>query len=158
EPGAYSYTDFALSPDGTHLAAARVDAKVAGGELGIWLLDLIRGGSTRFTFDLAPDSAPVWSPDGSKVAFVGSRAGGTGIYQKAANGAGKEQALVDSTCEEKIPNDWSRDGRFLLYTQRSSRSHADLYVLPLADNGMPSSTATPFANKEFSEEQGRFSP
>ena len=58
----------------------------------------------------------------------------------------------------KLPNDWSRDGRFLLYTQRSPRSHADLYVLPLADNGTPSSTATPFANTEFSEEQGRFSP
>jgi hypothetical protein len=29
---------------------------------------------------------------------------------------------------------------------------------PLADNGTPSSTATPFANTEFGEEQGRFSP
>ena len=45
EPGAYSYADLALSPDGTHLAAARVDAKVAGGEPGIWLLDLLRGGA-----------------------------------------------------------------------------------------------------------------
>ncbi len=158
EPGAYSYTDFALSPDGTHLAAARVDAKVAGGELGIWLLDLLRGGSTRFTFDLSPDSAPVWSPDGSRVAFAGWRAGGSGIYQKAANGAGKEQALVDATGEPKLPNDWSSDGRFLLYTQQNPRSHSDLYVLPLADNGTPSGTATPFANMEFSEEQGRFSP
>jgi Tol biopolymer transport system component len=147
-----------LSPDGTHLAAARTDAKVAGGELGIWILDLLRGGSTRFTFDLSPDSTPVWSPDGSRVAFVGSRAGGTGIYQKAANGAGKEQALVDATAEPKLPNDWSRDGRFLLYTQRSPRSHADLYVLPLADNGTPSGAATAFAKTEFSEEQGRFSP
>ena len=158
EPGEYSYTDFALSPDGTHLAAARVDAKVAGGELGIWLLDLLRGGSTRFTFDLSPDSAPVWSPDGSRVAFAGWRAGGSGIYQKAANGAGKEQALVDATGEPKLPNDWSSDGRFLLYTQQNPRSHSDLYVLPLADNGTPSGTATPFANMEFSEEQGRFSP
>jgi eukaryotic-like serine/threonine-protein kinase len=158
EPGSYSYTDLALSPDGTHLAAARVDAKLAGTEVGIWLLDLLRGGSTRFTFDLSPDSAPVWSPDGRRVAFAAGRAGGTGIYQKAANGAGKEQALVGATGEPKLPNDWSRDGRFLLYTQRNPRSHADLYVLPLADNGTPSNTATPFANTEFGEEQGRFSP
>jgi len=158
ETGAYSYGDLALSPDGTHLASARVDAKVAGSEMGIWLLDLLRGGSTRFTFDVAPDSAPIWSPDGSRVAFAAFRAGGTGIYQKAANGAGKEQVLVDATGETKFPNDWSRDGRFLLYTQRNPRSHADLYVLPLADNGTPSSAATPFANTEFGEEQGRFSP
>ena len=38
------------------------------------------------------------------------------------------------------------------------RTHADLWVLPLAGDGTPSGTATPFANTEFSEEQGRFSP
>ena len=41
EAEAYSYTDLALSPDGTRLAATRIDPK-AGGEGVIWLLDLIR--------------------------------------------------------------------------------------------------------------------
>jgi Tol biopolymer transport system component len=161
DTGTYSYTDLALSPDGTRLAAARIDPKVAGGEVGmwvIWLLDLIRGVSTRFTFDLAPDSAPVWSPDGTRVAFAAPRAGGNGIYQKATNGSGKEQELVRATGDLKLPDDWSHDGRFLLYTQRDPRTHANLWVLPLAGNGTPSGTATPFADTEFSEEQGRFSP
>jgi serine/threonine protein kinase len=156
EPEAYSYTDLALSPDGTRLAATRIDPK-AGGEGVIWLLDLIRGVSTRFTFDLAPDSAPVWSPDGTRVAFAASRAGGNGIYQKATNGSGKEEELVRATGDQ-LPDDWSRDGRFLLYTHMDPRTHADLWVLPLAGDGTPSGTATPFANTEFSEEQGRFSP
>lgn len=157
----YSYTDLALSPDGTRLAAARIDPRVAGGEVGIWviwLLDLIRGVSTRFTFDLAPDSAPVWSPDGTRVAFAAPRAGGNGIYQKATNGSGKEQELVRATGDPKLPDDWSHDGRFLLYTHVDPRTHADLWVLPLAGNGTPSGTGTPFVNTEFSEEQGRFSP
>jgi len=158
EPETYSYTDLALSPDGTRLAVARLDPKVAGGEVGIWLLDLIRGVTTRFTFDLPPDSAPVWSPDGTRVTFAAARAGGNGIYQKATNGSGKEQELVRATGDPKLPDDWSSDGRFLLYTQRDPRTHADLWVLPLAGNGTPSGAATPFANTEFSEEQGRFSP
>jgi eukaryotic-like serine/threonine-protein kinase len=157
QPGTYSYTDFALSPDGKRLAASKIDPR-AGGETGIWLLDLLRGVSTRFTFDQAPDSAPVWSPDGSRVAFAAYRAGGNGIYQKTTNGTGKEQGLVSVTGDEKLPDDWSRDGHFLLYTQQDPHTHADLWVLPLAGDGTPSGTATPFANTAYSEEQGRFSP
>jgi eukaryotic-like serine/threonine-protein kinase len=157
QPKTYSYTDFALSPDGKRLAASKIDPR-AGGETGIWLLDLLRGVSTRFTFDLAPDSAPVWSPDGSRVAFAAYRVGGNGIYQKTSNGAGKEQALVSVTGDEKLPDDWSRDGRFLLYTRQDPQTHADLWVLPLAGDGTPSGTPTPFANTASSEEQGRFSP
>jgi Tol biopolymer transport system component len=157
-PGTYSYLDFALSPDGTRLAAAKIDPRVAEGETGIWLLDLLRGVSTRFTFDLSPNSAPVWSPDGSRVAFAVQRAGGLGIYQKASNGAGKEQELVRAIGDPKVPDDWSRDGRFLLYTHWDPRTRGDLWVLPLAGDGKPSGTPTPFANTEFSEGQGRFSP
>ena len=97
QPGTYSYADFALSTDGTRLAASKVDPRMGQGETGIWLLDLLRGVSTRLTFDLSPDSAAVWSPDGSRVAFAAYRAGGYGIYQKATNGAGKEQELVRAT-------------------------------------------------------------
>jgi serine/threonine protein kinase/Tol biopolymer transport system component len=158
QPGTYSYADFALSPDGTRLAAAKIDPRMGEGETGIWLLDLLRDVSTRLTFDLTPDTAPVWSPDGSRVAFGAYRADGYGIYQKATNGAGKEQELVRAMGDPKFPDDWSRDGRFLLYTQRDPRTHGDLWVLPLAGNGTPSGTATPFANTEFSEGQGRFSP
>ena len=159
EPGTYSYTDLALSPDGTRLAAARIDPNKAGDVAeGVWLLDLLRGVGTRFTFDKTPDSAPVWSPDGSRVAFAAFRVGGNGIYQKASNGAGIEQALVRATGAPMYPDDWSRDGHFLLYTQQDPHTHADLWVLPLAGDGTPSGTAIPFANTAFSEEQGRFSP
>jgi serine/threonine protein kinase len=159
EPGStYAYFDLALSPDATRVAASRIDLSVAGSEQGLWLLDLARSVSTRFTFDAAPDLSPVWSPDGSRIAFAAARAGGTAIYQKASNGAGKEEVLLGATDEAKVPNDWSRDGRFLLYAQQDPKTKADLWALPLASDATPAGAPTPFANTEFNEDQGRFSP
>lgn len=158
EPGPYSYSDLALSPDGTRVAATRIDPKSPAASQVIWLLDLTRLVSARFTFDIAPDLAPVWSPDGSRVAFAAARAGGTGIYQKAANGSGKEQVLVGPTDDAKFPNNWSPDGRFLLYTQRDAKTSTDLWVQPLTGDAVPSGKPMPFANTEFSEGQGQFSP
>jgi serine/threonine protein kinase len=156
--GPYAYFDLALSPDATRVATSRVDQTVAGSIQGIWLLDLSRSVSTRFTFDPAPDSSPVWSPDGSRIAFAAIRAGGTGIYQKASSGAAKEQMLLAATDDQKVPNDWSRDGRFLLYAKQDPKTRADLWVQALASDATPAGAPTPFANTEFSEDQGQFSP
>ena len=157
QPGTFAYTDLALSPEGTRVATTRVYPSASTSE-EIWLLDLARGVSVRFTFDVAPDFAPIWSPDGTRIAFSAVRSGGTGIYQKSANGAGKEQPLVATTNDAKFPNDWSRDGRFLLYTQQDARTNADSWVLPLTASGTPSGTPAPFANTEFGESAGQFSP
>ena len=158
ETGPNTYTDLTLSPDGTRLATARVSHNIAGSSPGIWLLDLVRGVGNPLTFDQAPDSAPVWSPDGGRVAFAAMRADGMGIYQKAANGGGIEQELIGTTPDQKYPNDWSRDGRFLLYTKQDARTKADLWVITLASDGASSSSAAPFVNSAFNESQGQFSP
>jgi hypothetical protein len=83
QPGTYSYTDFALSPDGKRLAASKIDPK-AGGETGIWLVDLLRGVSSRFTFDLAPDSAPVWSPTAAEWPLLQAALAGMRFIRRLA--------------------------------------------------------------------------
>ena len=87
ETGPYTYTDLTLSPDGTRLATTRFSHNIAGSSPGIGFLTWF-GMCPPPTFDRAPDSAPVWSPDGGRVAFAAFRAGGMGIYQKAENGGG----------------------------------------------------------------------
>ena len=79
-----------MSPDGKRLV---VDRTVQGNR-DIWLWDLIRGGMTRFTFDPAVDGYPVWSFDGSQIAFESTRTGNFDIYVKPSNGAGVEQTLL----------------------------------------------------------------
>jgi Tol biopolymer transport system component len=110
------------------------------------------------TFDTSPDTAPVWSPDGRRIAFMGYRAGGVGLYQKASSGAEKEEVLLSPTNGFKLPNDWSRSGRFLLCSIQDPKTNADLWVLPLTADGQPSEKPAPFANTKFNEQQGQFSP
>ena len=60
--------------------------------------------------------SPVWSPDGSRIAFAyqGKDGPATDIYQRQSSGAGIAEPLLKSDLRIQ-PTDWSRDGRFLLY-------------------------------------------
>jgi hypothetical protein len=122
EPG--DYNTVALSPDGTRVAFQRTDAQ--GNNIDIWVQELTTGRRTRFTTDPARDWMPVWSADSERVVFGTNRDGGTeNLYEKATSGAGIEVALL-KTAEPKFPQDLSRDGRFLLYANNSSKNGLDL--------------------------------
>ena len=148
EPGLYG--NVALSPDETRLALGNG----RGGADNIWLLDLSRGGAgTRFTFDSASDTDPIWSPDGSRIIFSSNRDGPYNLYQKPADGAKDEEVLLKSS-EDKFATSWSRDGRLLLYTVVHPKTKEDIWVLPLEGGRKP----VPFLITEFNERQARFSP
>ena len=122
------------------------------GAMDIWLLDLERDGlPTRFTFDAAADVVPVWSPDGSRVAFSSSRQGNLDLYQKASSGAGAEELLLADD-GNSIPTSWSPDGRFLLYSRVGLQS--DIWVLPLFGDRKP----FPFVQMPANQGNARFSP
>jgi Tol biopolymer transport system component len=112
-----------LAPDGQRLAETRFDGTAAD----IWIVDLVRGSSSRFTFDPAIDDNAVWSPDGNRIVFASARdGGGRNLYMKNAGGAGQEELLL-RTDGSKYPTDWSRDGRYILYTD--VKVGLDIWVL-----------------------------
>ena len=143
------YENPRLSPDGKRLAIYKPDG---GGD--IWVQDLERDVSTRFTFDPGSDNVPVWSPDGSRIAFVSNRDGGVfNIYQRNYGGTGDDELLL-KTPNHKLLNDWSADGRYLLYQEDDPNTKTDVWALPLFGDRQPFRiVGTP-----FTERQASFSP
>ncbi|HEV2064056.1 MAG TPA: protein kinase [Thermoanaerobaculia bacterium] len=146
------YLNFSLSPDEKRLALDLVNLDVGGRE--IWLMELARGIASRMTLGGASEIAPVWSPDGSRIAFSSPQGtAGADLYQRPTSGAGNAEPLLTSD-RTKTPTDWSRDGRFLLFEARGAVTGTDLWVLPLIGDRKPS----PVLQMPFNESQGSFSP
>ena len=138
DPGDYAFP--AISPDGSRIA-------VSMGPLAsrdIWIMDVARGASTRFTFDPARDDYPAWSPDGKNIVFSSNRGGQLDLYTKPADGSGEEKLLL-KTDEPKFDERFTKDGRFLLFDSNGPKTAFDLWVLPSAGESKPISLVrTPF--------------
>jgi serine/threonine protein kinase len=145
------YLSMRLSPDSSRVAVTRMDLSSVSSN--IWLHDFARNTPTRFTSERVGDANPAWAPDGTHVAYDSLRSGRSGLYQKASNGAGGEVVLLEPSGRRDL-NDWSRDGRFLLYSQVDSKTRSDLWVLPLDGNRQPQR----YVSSGFNETQGQFSP
>lgn len=118
-----------------------------------WVDDLSSGSRRRLTFDPASDAFPVWSPDGSRLAFGSARDGSFNLYAKESSGAGSEELLWKSA-DGKVPTDWSLDGRLLLFQQNDPANKWDLWVLPMDGDRKP----RPFLQTPATEFHGQFSP
>jgi hypothetical protein len=144
-----------ISPDGTQVAYHKGGTNLA--EQDVWVLNLTRDSSTRLTFGPRQSLGSVWSPDGSEIIFASNRDGVFNLFRKPTNGAHEEQLLLRSDLH-KLPQSWSPDGRFLLYTASATSilaNNKDLWILPIQGTDH---TPFPFQQTRFDEDGARFSP
>ncbi len=133
------YRNPALSPDEKRVAVAGLDTKT--GSWDIWLMEVGRGGVSRFTSDLAIDDMPVWSPDGSQIAFKSdrSRSGAMSFYKKSSNASGEEKMAFRGDSYSMTLHDWLEDGTFLYGIALVGVSHSvsatELWLTPTATSG-----------------------
>ena len=148
----------AVSPDGHRALVSRT----VQNNSDLWLLEGDR--TTRLTFDAGNDQDPIWSPDGSRVAFQSNRKGQSDLYEKLASGVGLEVPIVISD-QNKVPTSWSANGDFLLYYSIDPQSGDDLWVVRVnasrlqgADGTAPASAPKVFLKTPYRELAGVFSP
>ncbi len=141
------YRGIDLSPDDTQIAAHLHDGD--GGD--VWIMEVATGAARRLTFNAVQDnSSPVWSPEGSKVAFASLRNGKWGIYSRPANGSVGEEQLVESV-DPIAPVSWSQSG--IAYVMADRNGEFDIWNFSPADR-----RSTPLVQDEGSAMMGQISP
>jgi TolB protein len=79
----------------------------------------------------ATDWDPMWSPDGTRIAFASRRSGNADIWMINADGTHLVQLTSDPT-EDYAPT-WSPDGTKIAFTSKRTGAH-EVWILDL--NGL----------------------
>ena len=147
EPDNYYFPS--LSHDGRRVAVDVSDLQNNG---DVWIYELSRPIASRFTFDPANDSTPVWSPNDNRIAFSSTRENRlSDLYVKPTGDGNAEVLLADE--EAMQSSDWFRDGNFLAVTRGLIQVNSDVWVFSIQDQEI-----TPFVATTFRESDGKFSP
>jgi serine/threonine protein kinase len=144
----------AISPDDKSVVFMRVQNGLPISDL--WVRDLARGTETRFTNDPSVNWAAFWSPKGDRIVFSSNRGGTYNLYVKNSSGSEPEQILLKNG-NNKLPSQWSQDGKFVVYLEVDPKSKYHIWVLPM-EIAEQDRKPIPFLQTEFNEMMGQLSP
>ncbi len=82
----------------------------------LWTVPITGGQATRLTSSTGYDWNPIWSPDGSKIAFMSDRYGSEDLYVINARG-GTPERITFSTNNDYLSS-WLPDGSGLVFSSR----------------------------------------
>jgi eukaryotic-like serine/threonine-protein kinase len=139
-PAGQPLRDPMLSPDQRQLLA------MDGARM--WMVDLQRNAVTRLEGE---GIYPLWSPDGSRIAFQSHNH--LTLYVRNLSGAGQDEVVVNDD-ERKTLSDWSPEGNYLVYTTLNPSTKLDLVLFPMSGQKKP----IPLLHTPFNESQGRIAP
>ncbi len=127
------YNHARISPDGRQMVFGT--GTDDGKESIVWVADLRAGSSVRRLTFGGKNGYPIWSRDSRSITFQSDREGDNGLFRQPADGSGAPERLTkaDSSSDHR-PEDWSPDGKTLIFLKNTA-SGGDLWTLTLeADN------------------------
>ncbi len=152
-----NWSDPAFAPDGRQLAVDVSDGK----QSDIYLYDWTGDAMTRLTIDPGTDAKPVWTKDGTRIAYMSTRRGGNfGVFWQRADGSGDVQALLEGT-NGAVPASFHPSGKYLALIELNPKTTFDILILPIEGDeasGWKPGTPIPFANGASVELEPMFSP
>lgn len=114
----------ALSPDGNRLAFSY--------QGDLWVSSSSGGLATRLTNHVEMDVRPVWSPDGSQIAFASNRYGNNDVFTIPVDGGGSVRRITWWAASD-VPNDWTPDGKSIIIDSTREDGYGGFYSIDLND-------------------------
>ena len=155
-----SWSNPSFSPDGRRLAIDISD----GTQSDIWIYDWERDTLSRLTFDAADDMRPVWTPDGTRIAYASRRGDkqNLNIWWQRADGTGEPQRLTDRKAQQMVAS-FHPNGKSLAFDEvdPAVSMGRDMLVMPLEGDeatGWKPGTPTVFLRTPQNEGSPMFSP
>jgi serine/threonine-protein kinase len=147
----HKYENAAISPDG-----ARAVVQINEGVTALWMYDIGRGTLTPIGNSAGSSQAPLWTADGTRVLYRGTRKGTRNLYWRSADGSGDEERLSSKPDVVQTPTSVSADGRWLLFDEGGPNQKAGAGVWVMRLDG--DRTSRPFVAESLGERDGQFSP
>jgi len=155
------------TPDSIAMIELAPDDKKAAVTIGdpqgvIWIYDLVHDSRTRFTFGSESSMNPIWSRDGKQITYLtGNTANAYSrkLIVRAADGTGQATEIAQigtiQTLQQEL-DDWSPDGRYLLYDAGTigQGNGVDIWMLPMFGDHKPTAFIAAPGDQGFAQ----FSP
>lgn len=122
-----------LSPDGTAVVYSQSGADGGGSRLMVQRTSHVTARALTSPPPAGSDRMPVWSRDGTRIAFVRTNAESCALMVIAANGGG-ERKVGDCISQSHSPFDWTPDGHGLVMggIRNAGETTAPLRILDFA--------------------------
>ncbi len=131
------FGQFRISPDGKKLAADVFDFST--GNPDIWIYAFAQGTSERATSGVGGGANPLWSPEGTRLAFGNTKTGPLQLRVQTVGDPGSSVGFPRG--EFQFPYDWSADGRSIFYGGAGPRA---IWVASLPDHKLTRLIQTAF--------------
>src|SRR5687768_5865973 len=135
-----SFAEPAISPDRSEIAV------VSGGD--IWTVPAAGGEARLLVAHEGTESRPIYSPDGTRLAFISDRTGGGDIYVLSLRTGELRRITFDDALDRL--DGWSRDGRWVYFSTSTQEiaSMNDIFRVS-ADGGTPMAVSADRYTGEF---------
>jgi Tol biopolymer transport system component len=127
---------FDISADGARFAAAIMDQRTQSSD--IWLYDASGGSGIPFAADPKVfEMDPIWSPDGTRIAFNTGNSGGQLALAVKPVAGGRTTILLESPDVRLTPRSWSPDGIYVLFDRSTLEADAKTESWIVSTRGEP---------------------